>query len=75
MNTDYKGYEIVASAEHDDGTGLWNGRYRILDSNGVVTYESFTTSLNEESKAQEAASEEARAWIDSDTAKLSGMPE
>ena len=75
MNADYKGYRIVTSAEHDDSTGLWNGRYRILDSNGIVTYESFTTPLNEEGKAQEAANEEARAWIDSDKTKLSGTPE
>ena len=51
MNADYKGYRITASAEHDESTGLWNGRYRILDSDGIVTYESFTTSLNEEGEA------------------------
>lgn len=75
MNADYKGYRITASAEHDDSTSLWNGRYRILDSDGIVAYESFTTSLNEESEAQEAAEEEAHAWIDSDKAKLSGTTE
>ncbi|SDA27141.1 hypothetical protein SAMN05216315_13224 [Nitrosospira sp. Nsp18] len=74
-NVDYKGYRIVASAEHDDTTGLWNGRYRILDSDGIVAYESFATGLDEESKAQEAANTEARAWIDGDTAKLSGSAE
>ncbi|MEP6604873.1 MAG: hypothetical protein ABJA60_02005 [Nitrosospira sp.] len=75
MNAEYKGYTIVATAEHDDSTHLWNGRYRILDSNGIVAYESFTTSLNDEGMAQEAANEEARAWIDSDKAQLSGTPE
>jgi hypothetical protein len=74
-NVDYKGYRIAASAEHDDTTGLWNGRYRILDNDGIVVYESFATPLDEESKALEAAQAEARAWIDSDTAKLSGSPE
>ncbi|HEY6044298.1 MAG TPA: hypothetical protein VIU43_05315 [Nitrosospira sp.] len=74
-NVDYKGYKIVASAEPDDTTGLWNGRYRILDREGIVVYESFSTSLDEESKAMEAANTEAKAWIDSDTAKLSGSPE
>ncbi|MDQ3186633.1 MAG: hypothetical protein M3Q16_09325 [Pseudomonadota bacterium] len=71
-NVDYKGYRIVTSAEYDDTTSLWNGRYRILDSDGIVVYESFSTPLNEESKAQEAANVEARAWIDGDTGKLSG---
>jgi hypothetical protein len=41
----------------------------------MVVYESFSTALNEENKAQEAANLEARAWIDSDTAKLSGTTE
>lgn len=74
-SVDYKGYRIVASAEHDDTTGLWNGRYRILDNDGIVVYESFATPLSEESEAQEAANVEARAWIDSDSAKLSGTTE
>jgi hypothetical protein len=74
-NADYKGYKIVASAEHDDTTGPWNGRYRILDNDGIVVYESFATPLDDESKALEAANTEARAWIDSDTAKLSDSPE
>jgi hypothetical protein len=74
-NVDYKGYKIVASAEQDDTAGLWNGRYRILDNEGIVVYESFVTPLDEESKALETAHVEARAWIDSDTDKLSGSPE
>lgn len=74
-NIEYKGYNIVASAEHDDTTGLWNGRYRILDNDGIVVYESFATPVAEESKAPETANTEARAWIDSDTAKLSGSSE
>jgi hypothetical protein len=74
-NIEYEGYNIVASAEQDDTTGLWNGRYRILDNEGIVVYESFATPVDEESKALEAADTEARAWIDSDTAKLSGSPD
>jgi hypothetical protein len=74
-NIEYKGYNIVASAEHDDTNGLWNGRYRILDNDGIVVYESFATPVDEESKALEAADIESRAWIDTDTAKLSGSSE
>ena len=36
MNDEYKGYRITAWAERDDTTGLWNGRYRILDQQGTV---------------------------------------
>ena len=74
-NANYKGYKISTSVEHDDATDLWNGRYRILDSNGIVAYESFSTALDDENKAEEAANFEARAWIDSDTEKLSGTTE
>ena len=64
MNADYKGYSIVTASEHDDSTGLWNGRYRILDDKGIVIYESFVKPLHDEDKAYEAANVEARAWID-----------
>ena len=74
-NADYKGYRIIASAEYDDVSGLWNGRYRILDAEGIVAYESFTTGLDDEGEALEAANVEARAWIDGDTERLSGAPE
>jgi hypothetical protein len=75
MEVKHKGFTIAASAEYDEVSALWNGRYRILDSNGIVTYESFTASLSDESKSLEAADKEARAWIDSDPDKLSGSPE
>jgi hypothetical protein len=58
MNDEYKGYRITAWPERDDTTGLWNGRFRILGSNGVVAYESFAE------PADEAASTKARAWVD-----------
>ena len=64
MNADYKGYSIVAGADHDDITGLWNGRYRILDDKGIVVYESFVEPLSDQDQAGEAANVEARAWID-----------
>jgi hypothetical protein len=64
MNADYKGYSIVTAAERDDSTGLWNGRYRILDDKGVVVYESFVEPSPDQNKADEAATVEARAWID-----------
>ncbi len=64
MNADYKGYSIVTGSERDDTTGLWNGRYRILDDKGMVVYESFVEPMQDENKAHEAADVEARAWID-----------
>jgi hypothetical protein len=64
MNADYKGYSIVTASEFDDATGLWNGRYRILDDTGIVIYESFVEPLPDEDKAYETADVEARAWID-----------
>ncbi len=64
MNANYKGYNIVAGVDHDDATGLWNGRYRILDDKGIVVYESFVEPLSDQDQAGEAASVEARAWID-----------
>jgi hypothetical protein len=64
MNVGYKGYSIVTASERDDSTGLWNGRYRILDDKGVVVYESFVEPLRDQNKADEVANVEARAWID-----------
>ena len=64
MNTEYKGYRITAWPERDDTTGLWNGRYRILDQKGTVAYESFVEPLDDENKAHEAASAKAREWVD-----------
>lgn len=65
MNVDYKGYRISTWPERDDTTGLWNGRYRILDDKEMVAYESFAEPADSEDKAQEAANAEAYAWIDS----------
>lgn len=64
MNVDYKGYCIVAGVDHDDTTGLWNGRYRILSDKGIVVYESFVEPVSDQDQAGEAASVAARAWID-----------
>lgn len=78
MNADdgaYKGYNILTSTEHDSTIGLWNGRYRIQDKGGKVVFESFVPPLKEEGESLEAANAEARAWIDGDTAKLSGTIE
>jgi hypothetical protein len=71
----YKGYSIFINTEEDDTLGLWNGRYRVLDKDGKVVFESFVPPLDEESKAHEAANVEARAWIDGDSDKLSGTIE
>lgn len=70
--TTYKGYCIFINAEHDDTMDVWNGRYRILDKDEKVVFESFVPPLDVESKAQEAANVEARAWIDGDSDQLSG---
>jgi hypothetical protein len=64
MNTNYKGYSIVAAAEYDDTSSLWNGRYRILDDQGIVVYESFVEPLSDQGQANEAANAAARDWID-----------
>ena len=68
----YKGYRIFTSAEQDGIDRLWNGRYRILDMEGRVTFESFVPPLDDESDALETAHVEAQAWIDGDTSCLSG---
>ena len=64
MNTDYKGYTIITASERDDASGLWNGRYRIMDDEGIVVYESFVEPLHDEDKAYEAANVAAHTWID-----------
>ena len=64
-----------AVREYNDTTALLNGRYRVLDSDGVVIYESFATPVEEESKALGAGDTEGGAWIDSDTAEQSGSTE
>lgn len=64
MNDEYKGYRITAWPERDDTTGLWNGRFRILDDKGAVAYESFADPVDDENKAHEAASAKARIWVD-----------
>ena len=64
MNANYKGYSIVAAAEHDDTSDLWNGRYRILDDQGIVVYESFVEPLSDQDQASDAANVAARVWID-----------
>ncbi|MBA4141808.1 MAG: hypothetical protein H0X43_02140 [Nitrosospira sp.] len=64
MKADYKGYRISTWPEQDNVTGLWNGRYRILDDKEIVAYESFAEPVHDENEAHEAANVEARAWID-----------
>lgn len=64
MNIEYKGYRITAWPERDDTTGLWKGRYGILDQKGAVAYESFVEPPDDENKTHEAASSKAREWVD-----------
>jgi osmotically-inducible protein OsmY len=64
----------LASAEQGDTAGLWNGRYRILDNEGIVVYESFATPLDEKSKGARACPCRGPSMDRCDTANLSGPP-
>jgi hypothetical protein len=64
MEIKYKGFSIITAAECDDNSGVWNGRYRILDDNGVVAYESFVDPLTNKEEANEAAKKKAHEWVD-----------
>lgn len=64
MEVKYKEFSIINSVECDDYSGLWNGRYRILDSQGVVAYESFTKPCSNQEEAYEIAKKSAYEWID-----------
>lgn len=67
MKTKYKEFSIITSSEHDDNLGLWNGRYRILDDEDVVAYESFVEPQSDEKEAHENAIKTAHEWIDAQT--------
>ena len=71
----YKGYRIFVSAGKDEVDGFWNGRYRILDLERRIIFESFVPPLDDESDALETAHVEAQAWIDGETSILSGAME
>lgn len=64
MAIQYKGYSILISGELDSVSGDWNGRYRILDEEGIVVYESFSDAAGSEEEALADAEEAAYAWID-----------
>jgi hypothetical protein len=64
METKYKGYSIITGAECDDNSGVFNGRYRILDDKGIVAYESFVEPRSDEEEAHEAAKKKAHEWVD-----------
>jgi len=64
MDQEYKGYTILVNAEHDDITKDWNGRYRIMNSEGIVAYESFSDPQKSEDIAKTAAEKAARSWVD-----------
>jgi hypothetical protein len=64
MEAEYKGFSIITGADCDDSTGLWNGRYRILDEKGIVVYESFVDPGPGQEAAEEAAKRKAREWVD-----------
>jgi len=65
MEVKYKGFSIITSAECDGHSNLWNGRYRIINDNGVVAYESFAEPCSDQIPAQEAAIKSAHEWVDS----------
>lgn len=64
MEIKYKGFSIITCAECDDNSGVWNGRYRILDDKGMVAYESFVEPLSDQEEANEAAKKKAHEWVD-----------
>jgi hypothetical protein len=64
MDIQYKGFRIVTGAECDDQSGMWNGRYRILDDKGIVAYESFVKPCSDQKEAVEAAKKSGYQWID-----------
>lgn len=64
MAIDYRGFNIIVAAEYEDKSGMWNGRYRILDEKKVVVYESFVKPCADQEKASEAAKKAAHVWID-----------
>ncbi len=67
MESKYKKFSILISTEHDDNSNLWNGRYRILDDERVVAYESFVEPQSDKEKANEYAKKTAQEWIDAQT--------
>lgn len=69
MEINYDGFSIITAAEYDDNSGLWNGRYRILDNEGIVAYESFVEPRADQEKANEAAQNSAREWIDRESSR------
>ncbi len=64
MEIKYKEFSIIAAAEYENKSGLWNGRYRILDDKGVVAYESFVEPQSDQEEADDAAKKAAYTWID-----------
>ncbi len=64
METAYKNHSFIISSELDPTTNQWNGRYRIMNDEGVVVYESFVDPNKDESAASNNAEKEAKAWID-----------
>jgi len=76
MNVEYKGYCIITGSDYDDASKCWNGRYRIMDDNDIVVYESFVEPSRDADEAQAAADREARAWVDKEgkVGKGTGQP-
>ncbi|MCE7915314.1 MAG: hypothetical protein DYH15_11715 [Nitrosomonas sp. PRO4] len=65
MAIQYEGYTILVSGELDNVSGDWNGRYRIVDREGIVVYESFSDAAGSEEEALADAEAAAYNWIDS----------
>ena len=64
MAIQYKSYTMLVSGELDNVSGDWNGRYRIMDKDGIVAYESFSDAAGSEEEALADAEEAAYAWVD-----------
>ena len=65
MEVKFKRFKIISHAECDDNSGVWNGRFRILDEKGVVAYEICTEPQSDQKEAYEAAKQSALEWVDS----------
>lgn len=64
MDTSYKNFSFLASAELDSASNKWNGRYRIINEEGIVVLESFVDPMDNETQAQSNAETAAKSWID-----------
>lgn len=64
MSQEYKGYIIIVNVDTDGASKLWNGRFRIMDGDGIVVYETLTDPTSSQEQAKTEATKRARQWVD-----------